>query len=104
MVVPVYPNQVHIINTVDMSIYKKIHLRKVNNPIDFSDGPFNYPKVNLDKTPYTIHPIDNSPYLYLSSVWNVTIYDFETSSNVAIVRYNMNKPVIAMGHASMFRL
>jgi hypothetical protein len=104
MVVPIYPNQVHIIDTSDMSIYKKVSLRKTSNPIDFSDGPFIYPKVNLDKTPYTIHPINNSQFLYLSSVWNVTIYNLETSSNVAIVRYNVNKPVIAMGHASKFCL
>lgn len=103
MAIPVFPNQVHIVNLETMSRYKTIHLSKrpAAKP-DFSGGPIRYPRSMEDKTPYTVDAADGTPYLYLSSVWNVTAFDFEREEKLATVGYNRNKPAILIGHASKF--
>lgn len=104
MPIPVFPNQVHIIDVDKMENYKKIKLRASKEQPNFDKGPFKYPKVNADKTPYTICPIENTPYMYLSSVWNISVYDFENNEQLISLRYNKNKPITSMGHASMFEI
>lgn len=105
MVLPVTPNAIHIVDMDKLSIYKKINLSKRAAALPSLDGgPFAYSRSTEDKTPYTIHPINETPYLYLSSIWNVTIFDFESESKLGSVTYNRDKPVALMGHASMFEL
>jgi len=102
IVCPVFPNRIHIVDADTMQIYKKIQIGKTKASVDFSKGPFDYPASMKDKTPYTIYPVQGTSYLYLISLWNVTIYDFENETKVATVGYNLDKPLIAMGHASKY--
>ena len=104
-VIPVFPNQIHIVNLETMTLYKRINLsRRPSSRPNLSGGPIRYPPSSEDKTPYTISTVNGTPFLYLSSVWNVTAFDFESERKLGSVFYNPNKPMILMGHASQFDL
>jgi len=104
MPVPVFPNQVHMIKVDKMEIFKKFQLVNQAKQVDFSSGPIKYPPASADKTPYTVNPAHECHYLYLTSLWNVTLYDFENSVKSQSVIYNTNKNIIATGHANLFHL
>jgi len=94
----VFHNQVHIINSDTMKIQKKIQLAPIQYHPDFSNGPYLYP--NFDKTPYTVSPIENSPFLLLSSIWSVQLYDYAKDKIIARVNYNTNRcPLVTTGHS-----
>lgn len=97
LAITVFPNQIHILDREKLDVYKKIELKKSNYSLSFSDGPMIYPRI--DKTPYTVHVNDSSNFIFLSSLWNVVIYDFLNNKKIASIVYNTNKPLIAMGHA-----
>lgn len=99
--VSVYPNKVHIIDSQDMKIYKKATIMRNRHFTDFTKGPEIYPKI--DRTPYTVHPVNGSQYVYLANVWNVRLFDFEKDEVICTVNYNFNKkPLLTMGHALDF--
>jgi DNA-binding beta-propeller fold protein YncE len=99
--VSVYPNKVHIIDGDTMQIYKKTVIMENKEFTDFTKGPQIYPKI--DRTPYTIHPVDNSRYIFLANVWNVRLYDFIAEEVICTTNFNFNRlPLLTMGHALDF--
>ena len=103
LAIPVFPNKVSILDAEDMTLVETITLRKTRNNPSFEAGPMKYPRVNQDRTPYTVLCEDESSTLILTSVWNVTLYDFEKKEKQYVLRYNTGKPIIAMGHGSFFK-
>ena len=102
---PGYPNQVHIIDADAMNLYKRIFLSKKHQEPDFSNGPIQYPPAIYDKTPFTVHSFDDSPYLFLTSLWNTMVFDFENEIKIASILYNIQAdPIIALGHSASFKL
>lgn len=102
---PSYPNQSFIIDPKGKNVYKKLSFVKKNATVDFSNGPVKYPNPPYDKTPFTIYPVENSPYMILCSIWNTTIYNFMDEAKVSSLIYNIeSNPLIGMGHASKFIL
>lgn len=105
MALAIYPNQVHIVDLNGMRIYKKITLSKSKlKSLDFSKGPYPYPPAREDKTPYTVHAVSEKNYLFLSNIWNVTLFDFVNEQKIESIVFNPNKSLIAMGHASKFTI
>ncbi|WP_416215372.1 hypothetical protein [Paenibacillus mesotrionivorans] len=101
LAVSVYPNQLHIIDADEMKLYKKVYLSKTKQGVDFSRGPYIYPRI--DKTPYSIEYQRGSSYIYLCSIWNIILFNFVGESKYSSLIYNVNnKPLIAMGHAISF--
>lgn len=97
----VYPNKVHILKTSDMSIFKKAVVLDNREFTDFSKGPQIYPKI--DRTPYTIHPINQSHYIHLVNVWNIRLFDFMSDKVIHTINYNFNrKSLITIGHGLDF--
>lgn len=94
----VFANQIHILRANDLSLYKKIFLGAADIVPDFSNGPYQYP--DRDRTPYTLHPIHNSPYIILVSLWGINIINFITEEKSPRICFNINKaPVKSMGHS-----
>lgn len=94
----VFPQQVHIIDYDTMEIYKKIYLTKDVPAISFSDGPFRYPRA--DKTPFSVHPMNESPYMYLIGGKNIRLYNMDTDKVEATIYYNkQNDPIAVLGHS-----
>jgi hypothetical protein len=104
MACTVYPNQVHLFDTQRMEPYKKLFVYETRKKVDFSNGPHEFPKPAFDRTPYGVHPIDNSPYFYATSVWNIVVYDFSEQKKISVIMYNIDKPIIGIGHTSRFML
>jgi hypothetical protein len=104
MAIPVYPNRVDIMDRASMSLYKRIELSRKPRALDFASGPVRYPPSSQEKTPYTVDGQNGTPYLYLSSVWDVSVLDAETERKLGSVVYNRDKSVMLMGHASKFEL
>lgn len=105
MLLPCYPGKFLIVNTIDGQILKTITLSKNTEKVDFNTGPFKLPHVFFDRTPYTIHASDKTPYSFLNSLWNIAIYDYESDKKIFNLVYNKKGyPLIAMGHASKFIL
>lgn len=103
LAVPVFPNKVAVLDTENMTHIETISLRKTRNNPSFENGPMKYPRVNQDRTPYTVLCENNSSMLILTSVWNITLYDFKKKEQQFVLRYNNGKPIIAMGHGSFFQ-
>ena len=97
----VYPNQVHIIDIEKMKIYKRIHLDSKTQQENLQAEPFFFPNPNFDKTPYGNHPVENTPYIYLCNVMNIRIYDFENEKNVSTIYFNVDNPLVGIGHSSI---
>lgn len=96
---PVYPNQVHIFDASDLRCIQRVNLSENVDHPDFSSGPFTYP--NFDKTPYTVIPKMDSPYLLLCSIWSVRILDIRSGEVVEKLLYNKNRaPLITTGHTT----
>ncbi|QUI21836.1 hypothetical protein HZI73_05780 [Vallitalea pronyensis] len=94
----VFPQQIHIIDYHTMEIYKKIYLDKAIEPVDFSDGPFKYPRA--DKTPFSVHPISESPYMYFVGGKSIKLYNQETDKTECVIHYNKNNdPIAVLGHS-----
>ncbi|MFZ5351516.1 MAG: hypothetical protein ACOZCL_02195 [Bacillota bacterium] len=97
----VYPYQIHVIDYDTMSIYKKIHLEDKKYSTDFSDGPFKYPRV--DSTPFSVHPVSDTPYMYLVGGRGVKLYNHETNVVECVIPYNKFKdPISVLGHSVLF--
>lgn len=96
----VFPNQVHIINADTMRLKDKIILSDTLSVPDFSRGPYRYP--NYDKTPYTVLPISESPYIALCNIWSVRILDIRTGFIMEKLNFNKDRdPLITTGHSIM---
>lgn len=101
LAVTVYPSQIHIIDTDTMQIYKKIFVSKTKSVVDFSKGPYNFPK--MGKTPYTVLTVDESPYLFYGGLTGIKIYDYMKDEILGTINYNVNsKPLTAIGHPIIF--
>ena len=97
----VYPNKVHVLRARDMSIYKKAVVLHNREFTDFAHGPQIYPKI--DRTPYTIHPINQSHFIHLVNVWNIRLFDFMSDKVIHTINYNFNrKSLITIGHGLDF--
>jgi hypothetical protein len=104
MAIPVYPSRVDLVDCTTMSRYKRIELARMPRTVNFDDGPIRYPGSSLEKTPYTIDGQAGTSYLYLSTVWDVSVFDAESERKLGSVVYNRNKQMMMMGHASKFDL
>lgn len=103
MVIAEFPNQAVILDPADMTLHKKIAFSKTISQPDFSRGPFAFPVASLDKTPYGIIPENNTPYIYLCSVWNLAVYDFVNERRVAPIIFNTDaEPLINIQHPNRF--
>lgn len=97
-----YPDNLHIIDTAGMKLYKKINLgRAVTQDNYFSNGAFPYPAAKEQKMPYTAHGFNNKDYLFLTHMNDVTVYDFVREKAISKVVFNSDKPLIGMGHAQV---
>ena len=97
---PVYPNQVHIISTDTMTIKKEIRLSLSGISPETYTIPFYYP--SYDSTPYTVLPIDESPYIILCSKWSIKILDFVNNKIINTIHYNLkNFPLWTTAHSSI---
>ena len=100
LVTPVYPNQIHIINTDTMTIKKEIRLSASGIDPCTLNIPFYYPL--YDSTPYTVLPINKTPYIILCSKWAIKILDFENNKIIDTIRYNLqNFPLWTTAHCSL---
>lgn len=100
--VSVYPNKIQLIDAANMQIYQKMEIMHNREFTDFTKGPQIYPKI--DRTPYTIHPVDNSRFIFLANVWNVRIYNFLAEKVLCTINFNVDKqPLLTMGHALDFQ-
>lgn len=96
-----YPNQLYIIDADTMKLVKSVYTRETGKKDDFSNGPFAYPII--DRTPYGVNPINNSPYILLTNTKNITIYDFVKEEQVGTISYNFNnKAFFVMGHCRSY--
>jgi len=99
--VTVFPQQIHIIDYDTMTIYKKIKLDNDVQLVDFSDGVFKFPRV--DKTPFSVHPINESSYMYFVGGKSIKLFNYETNATECIIMHNLRKdPISVLGHSVLF--
>lgn len=96
-----YPNQVFLFDVEEMTVFKKILLSRSQSTIDFSDGPFTFPKSVYDKTPFSLNCIDGSPHIFISNVWNTVLYDVSSDKKLGTINYNIDKPLINIAHTNI---
>lgn len=96
---PVYSNQVHIINVTSMTCKKKVYLSKKHVTPDSDIVPYYYPL--MDKTPYTVLPVNNTKYIIMCGIRSIDILDFEEDK--IITRIDYNKQYTPMGSVSPLR-
>jgi hypothetical protein len=105
MLLPVHPNQVHILDLEKMSLCKKIWVPGAERQkATLADGPFAYPPALRDKTPYSVEAEDGTPYLFLSNVSALRVVDLETANELDSIIYNGGKAGGFLGHAAKFML
>lgn len=98
-----YPKRIFIIHADDMSLGKCIYLGKKITYADFSNGPYNVEAYG--RTPFTMLPVDNTPFLYLVDPYQIRFYDFEGEKTIGAINYNFNfKSLTSTGHASIFKI
>jgi hypothetical protein len=99
--VTVFPSQIHLIDTDTMEIYKKIYVSNSNICVDFSKGPYYFPK--MGKTPYTVLCNNDSPYIFYGGLTGLKVYDFIKEKIMGTINYNVNRmPLSALGHPIIF--
>lgn len=96
--VTVYPQQVHILDSADMSLVKKIKLNPSLPDATLHNGAYRYPRI--DRTPFSLHPFDNSCYMFLVFGGKVWVYNHELEKPEIVFNYNINKdPIAVLGHS-----
>lgn len=97
----VFPNQIHILNTDTMKLVKQIFVSKSNTQVDFSSGPYMFPKIG--KTPYMVLPVTGKPYFFYGGLSGLKIYNFVEDQILGTINYNLwGKPLTAIGHPIIF--
>lgn len=102
MVMPSPPLQIFILNRETMLIHKKIRLSANIKQPDFSEGPYLHPIPLRDRTPFSVHGKDESPYLYCNNTLSIGIYDFVADYLVCEFKYNPGLRIVSVGHSSRF--
>jgi len=96
--VTVYPQQIFILDAGTMQIVTKIQLGDSIVPATLNHGAYRYPRV--DKTPFSVHPINESPYLFLITGKKIQVYNFDKMKEEVIYQYNILKdPIAVLGHS-----
>lgn len=97
----VFPNQIHILDTDTMQLVKRIFVSPCNTQVDFSSGPYLFPKIG--KTPYMVLPIADKPYFFYGGLVGLKIYDFIEDRILGTINYNpWGKPLTSIGHPIIF--
>lgn len=99
--VTVFPSQIHLLDADTMELNKKIFLGPSSVKVDFSNGPYKYPK--MGKTPYMVLPIKDRPLFFYGGLTGLKVYDFMNEKPLGTINYNMwGKPLTAIGHPIIF--
>jgi len=96
--VTVYPQQIFIIDAESMQLITKIKLADSIVPATLRHGAYRYPRV--DKTPFSVHPINESPYLFLITGKAIQVYNYDNMKEEFRYQYNVLKdPIAVLGHS-----
>lgn len=101
LAIPGYRDQVDLVDCATMQLYKRIMLADANdNQSMFDNGPVRYLPQQIDTTPYTVDTVPGTPFLYLSSLHGITIYDFAENKKIMTIDFNKNKSLVFVGHST----
>lgn len=101
LAIPGYRDQIDLVDSATMQLYKRIMLADTNvQPLAFDEGPIRYLPQQADTTPYTVDTVPGTPFLYLSSLHGLTIYDFAENATRMVIHFNGQKPVVFVGHST----
>ena len=96
--VTVFPQQIHILDSDSMSVVSKIKLSKDAYTATLKNGAYKYPRV--DKTPFSVHPVSDTPYLFLITGRGIVLYDRQRKEAIQSIIYNQTKdPIAVLGHS-----
>ena len=96
--VTVYPQQIYIIEAESMRLTAKIKLADSIMPATLQHGAYRYPRV--DKTPFSVHPINDSPYFLLITGKAIQVYNYDKMEEEYRYLYNVLKdPIAVLGHS-----
>lgn len=101
LVIVGYRDQLELVNSETMQFYERIRLND-NTELQpkFDCGPVRYLPQEIDTTPYTADTAPGTPFLYLSSLHSLDVYDFSKHKVIISILYKINKPVVFIGHSA----
>ncbi|MGF6190530.1 hypothetical protein [Serratia sp. 2723] len=101
LVIPGYRDRIDLVDCATMQLYKRILLTDTHDhQLGFADGPVRYLPQQIDTTPYTVDTIPGTPFLYLSSLHGVIVYDFAEDRTRMTINFTGQKPVVFVGHST----
>lgn len=101
LVISGYRDQLELIDSNTMQFYKRIRLNN-NTELQpkFELGPVRYLPQKIDTTPYTADTEPGTPFLYLSSLHSLDVYDISEHRVLVSISYKADKPVVFIGHSA----